>query len=801
MKRKSILFIKTFLFFILFISVFSVICLGADGGYPSDSDITSDKLGYLYKKVENGKSGGGTIVQMDTKVKELKNDYAEKMQKACKNNFEGLDFITNVKVKGNYFVFSTDDNGNIVATDTVFEKEYPITEIDLSFLDYYTGSAEFTITFKVKDTEYFIKTSTKNGWDGTNKYSRASSSEDSEKAKAKRAENAGLMLSTLSDAAYTGIIAGSVGAGFNVGTVYSNRQVALSAVTYKVDSAGSQVESTEEESDEVTVNTSYGRHNDFKDLSYVKYSFSYYISPLFGKMDAVEYADVFGESQDTKWVEIARNMETKAIDGKTINISDEFKDFSSRLSEDKMTEDGYKISNKKLNGNGAQKFKGVHSSETPRTVLSYNIRIAYPYAFTKSGSLYSMSTNNLRVDGDYTFNVFNEKFYKTSTFEEVANRAEIPNLGMEDMFLYRQKIDGNFVGVIIIGNFLEAVIDTSSKGDATLYATGRQIGFNNGYSSQLNLNHANKEMMYCVGDSGLTGFLPKNAAFSLSKDELDIIENNMNAMGEAENQGKSQIKSLPIKSNEDIEKDLVDINNHPYIAESPTGFKFYILFTEVENKKALSDLKEKAEEGGEGGEGDENNAKDFKQWAFCIIRNNRYVNDNSLTSWLRTDKAKSIPYVDSETLLNKITGNYIDGFVKLTYEDWKKMKSIESELNTNKSMFLVRIMNTMSIVMGVFLIIFAILICLAYWIDIFNTFTDFSILQFISSGRLYPIESEHLGDIVNKKSETTKYVTFKEVLVIAGIMVVIGVIFMNVSYVVYLISCLYNYILDTIGGV
>ena len=41
----------------------------------------------------------------------------------------------------------------------------------------------------------------------------------------------------------------------------------------------------------------------------------------------------------------------------------------------------------------------------------------------------------------------------------------------------------------------------------------------NGYSSQLDLNHANKELMYCVGDSGQEGYLPKNAAFTLTDEE------------------------------------------------------------------------------------------------------------------------------------------------------------------------------------------------------------------------------------------------------------------------------------------
>lgn len=794
--------LKVFLFFLIIISLFTVTCYADDSGYPSESDITADKLGYLYKKFESGKSTGGTTVQLDTKVRDLRNDYAEKMQKACKNDFEGLDFITNVTVKGHYFVFNEDGS----VTNTAYEKTSPITEIDTSFLDLYTGTAGFTVEFKVKDTKYTINTYTTKYYDEANqvKYDRLSCEDANEKAKGKIGENTRLILNTLSDAAYTGVIAGSVGAGYNVGTVYSNRQVALSEV---VEKTSGFAETTDESGNKKT--ESIGKYNEFKEASYLRYSFSYYMSPIFGKMDAVTYADIFGESQDTKWLEMARALNPSPIAGGTININADYKAFAGNISEDEITEDGYKITTGVKFGNGAQKFKGVNASDTPQTVVSYNLRIAYPYLFAKSGSLYSMSTNSLRIDNDYTFNVYNEKFYD-SGMKEVVSRPEIPYLGMEDMFLYRQIVDGNSVGVIIIGSFQEAVVDTSSS-EKTFYATGRQVGFNNGYSSQLDLNHANKELMYCVGDSGQEGYLPKNAAFTLTDEEKSALENNLNAMGEAESQGKSQVVTLKPRSFDEIFEELSKINNHPYIADAPTAFKFNIVFVQLENKKALKELeKEQSNEQNQNNQNNENNenqevnvtpADNFKQWAFCIVRNNRYVNDKSLTSWLRTNKAKSIPYVDAQTLLNKIQGNFAENLAPLTYTDWKKMQSIKAELETNKSMWLVRILNTMSILMGVFLIIFAILICLAYWIDIFNTFTDFSILQFISSGRLYPIESEHLGDFINKKSETTKYVTFKDVLIMAGIMVAVGVLFMNVSYVVYLISCLYNYILDVFGGV
>ena len=129
------------------------------------------------------------------------------------------------------------------------------------------------------------------------------------------------------------------------------------------------------------------------------------------------------------------------------------------------------------------------------------------------------------------------------------------------------------------------------------------------------------------------------------------------------------------------------------------------------------------------------------------------------------------------------------------------MQDIKEEIEGRKNSVLVRVFNITSIVMGVFLMVFAVLICLAYWIDIFNTFSDLSILHYISFGRLYSVEDKELIPYTSVSGgENIKYVTFKDVLIIAAIMVAIGFLFLNVSKLVYIIVYIYNYIMQVLGG-
>lgn len=579
-----------------------------------------------------------------------------------------------------------------------------------------------------------------------------------------------------------GVLAGSIGAGYNVGTVYSTTQISLYDAM------------------KLQENETY----DFKNAGALKYSFSYYMNPLAGKLD---FIDSPIPTDVPTWVSYLEGHEVREfISDYNILIAEEFVAFESGLSEDQINEQGMKKTKKANFKNGVKALTDVGKSKTPGSVLSYNMKIAYPYIFYKVGGNYKLLTSSLKVDNEYLYCIYNDRVYNNK-FEEITNRLEL-GIDRTQLFLYYQ-IDpsGNYVGVVLVGAFDEGVIDTSTNDNGTLYATGRKIGFNNGYSDLLTFNRANPQLMFSTSEGGKRGYLPKNVAFLPTDEETKAIETNMTIVPEAVSQGKAKYEVITIPSNDVILSELSQMEKHDLINSEPDAFKIHILFTQIINKKGKEELEEKTEDEGSSTNTSTNNNIDeqieelgLSHYAFIIIRNNRYINDSELISWLQTDTARSITYVDADTLLKKITGDFIDELEKLTYEDWLKMQEIKSELQYNKDTWLIRVLNVVSIVMGVFLIIFAILICLAYWIDIFNTLTDFSILQFISFGNLYPVENKDLLPYISEEKSATKYVTFKDVLVIAGICCGLAVLFMNVTTLISWIVQLYNYIMFVLGG-
>lgn len=581
-----------------------------------------------------------------------------------------------------------------------------------------------------------------------------------------------IFMEDISKAVKLGLVGGSVGSGFNVGVVYSMTQKSLQDLM-----------------------ETKGEGYDFKNLNGIKATFQYYMSPLLGKIEVTETQGA--PKTDEEWLQ---RMEGKTfIQGNEVIIDSSFENFQSGLSEDIINEKGLKITNSIKIPNGVSRVEGVSLGQIPKSVISYTMDIAYPYIFVKSGNYYRLDTNNLRIEPTYKYNIFNDRVYDEN-FKEITNRFD---LGIErsQIFLYYYRKNNSMIGTVLIAQFDECVIDTSVD-DHTLYATGRKIGVNNGYSDLLRLDSANSNLMFNTGESGKEGYLPKNVAFLCKPDEISQLGINATMTPAYRAQHPDEYKYLPTLSNDEIIDELKNIEQHNSIEILPDYFKFYVMLYPLKTLNGVTITEENTPTVNPS-TGEEQTSPDTEKeehYAFIILRNNRYINDASLLSWLRTDSARSITYVDADTLLAKITGDFTKDLSKLTYEDWLKMQKIKSELDYNKDMWLIRVFNVLSIVLGTFLIIFAILFCLTYWIDVFNTFTDFSILQFISFGNLYPIADESTVPYLMESKGNTKYVSFKDILIIAAIMCALGLLFLNVTTVVSLIVYLYNYILMVFGG-
>lgn len=566
-----------------------------------------------------------------------------------------------------------------------------------------------------------------------------------------------------------GLVAGSVGSGFNVGTVYSQQQQSLSSIT-----------------------SFAGDGYDFNKSGSIKTSFEYYISPIFGKLSLTEEPKL--PTTPEGWVGLLGTVPDAIVEG-TVNINETFLKFREGLAEDKINDKGLKITNTVTFPNGAKAVSGVTGSEKPKSVLSYNMKVAVPYIFKKYNNNYKLDTYNLRILEDVYFCIYNNNVVD-SKFNSLANLQTL-ELSRAQVYLYYQVVDGYKQGVVLIGQFHEVVTDINNS---ILYATGRKIGFANGYSELLTLNKANANLMYSVGsvsNSGKQGFLPKNVAFLVGEEESNLLKENGSTNPEAIANGTATFNRVTL-SKAEAQLFINTSSNHTSINETPNYFKVIIEFGELKNHSMTTEeTKIETEETSTPEEATEDKNSIS---AFMLYRNNRYINDADLISWLSTSEAQSVPYVDANALLSKIKGDFTESMDALEYDDWLKMQDIKKELQHNKDMQLVRVINVLSIVLGVFLICFAVLLVLAYWVDIFNTFTSFSFLYVISRGNLYPISNRDTMPYVREATGATKFVDFWGLLIIAGVCCGIGILFLQVETVIAFILWIYNYLMTTLGG-
>lgn len=820
---KYLLF--SLLFCLTFIVLFSIEVFAVEGTVSFD--------GKALGKVSNY-SVDDTVAKSSALQTSLKNDMAKAFEKMADEKYANTNIIPSYTISGG----AADGNTSLPITAKKEEIENIINNcVVQSGNAHPMGWVNFDI--EIGGTKYTIHTFTSqiqvnvpDGNGGTvskvvNKNSdeaktyglkAAADTPDKKEITAERLEyqykvsqGAITFLTDLSNAARLGIIGGSVGFGYNVGTFYSDTQRPLSDLMEK-----------------------RGNEYDFKANSGVKTAFDYYMSPIMGKLSLNVSPKL--PSKDEEWIELMKSVDF--IDGTSIKLSSEFQSFVADLDTQgsevngkkvyQINEKGLKVSDSVSFTNGAKKFSSITASKKPKSVLSYTLKLAYPYVFKKSGSYYKLVVDNLRIDNEYSLCLVNGWIYDNE-FKQVTSIGHM-GLNRNYVYLYHQKvrptgeeqtdtqqnnqddditvITNQKVGIVLVGQFEEAVIDTLETDVVKYYGTGRKITFTNAYSDLLPFEKANDNLMFASGgnDRGKEGFIPKYTSFLCDEKESAILDSNslihINALVEGdkdENGNLIQVESLPELSNEDIDSILLDRTNHIDFSVQPQYFKMYVKFHKLVSYEKMDELNKAG--------GNTNNLQSLEEQekagihhSFIIVRNNKFVNDPSLISWLKTDSARATTFVDAEKLLQKITGDFTGDIVPLTYDDWKRMQEIKNEISTNKDMWIVRVLNVMSILMGVFLIIFAILICLAYWIDVLNTLTDFSILQFISMGKLYPVSHEDTIVYLRESKGKTKYVQFKDVLIIAFVCCAIGILFMEVHNVVSFIVYLYNYILSTLGG-
>lgn len=805
-----------FLFLLLFSSLFINVFAGDVVGY-----IQSDKLCEgdveIHSSCETGsgksyKTNGTKVVSAEDIAAEVKKQLCKDMLECGNNGFTDKAIIPEITLTGKFFEGSTSKTVSIEDTTDSRISTYSLTDLTRcadDWLKLSQSTAVFTMKLTIGSTTYKISTSSYMMYktvDGEQVATKKSEfDEEMYKNQYVMYQNTLKFLEIIENAAREGIIAGSIGAGFNVAVPYSDKQKPLSDI----------MELTSLTTDNKKTITYY----DFKNLSDVKYTFSYYYSPLFGKIEASELPR---SAED--WVKYSKGKDFTQQN--SIIVNTDFNKFFATLdtsdAEDgtggQINAQGLKIADSITVENGAKKLN-IAGSENPRSVLSYHVSLYAPYLFQISNGKGRMVTQALKPM-NYTLSLYDNNIYDES-MELVMGMAET-NISREYLYLFNQKLkvketasDGTEkektvkVGVVIVGLFDECIIDTGRKPDENfegtvveetkdMYLTGRKIGFVSGYSDVLDFNNANRDLLFATSEGGnKIGYLPKNISFPVHNLELKGFALYDTWSGDAALANPDLDKEItdvvtPM-SDEKIQDYIFDVNNHGALPTSCEVVRFYTGFKPFTNGLEIKNTQPV--------EGENKYSQSGVKYAFYIVRNNKYIKDETLLNWLRTNEAQSLSYVQTETLIAKITGDFTHNLGELSFEDWQNMKLIRRELENKKNRWLVDVFNVCSMVLGTFLIIFAILFILCYWIDSFNTLSNFSILYFISFKNLFPVTDDSVAEYLGDSKGNVKYVKFKDVLIIASIMMVFGVLFLNVTYLVYIISCLYNYIMSVLGGV
>lgn len=573
-------------------------------------------------------------------------------------------------------------------------------------------------------------------------------------------------LRKIEEAVKEGLLAVNVEKGYNVGSVYSKEQKSLADVMRKVGTSSTNTTTT------TTTNSNSGGANsettskptglfEFKANVSLEASIDYFYSPLFGKM---EVTDSIPKTADD-WCKDKYYNKIEIENGKVV-INEDYRLF---IQEGSALRVGlYEVDSNLTFTNGVQVFKKgtktLTTSAEPTKLVDYTMRIAVPNKFTPTGlnETYALANDGhgLSLIDGYRMSLYNDTIYTDSGTATEDRKKICTNNDLElertHLILYHQLVNGEKVGVVIVLKYDECIVDTTGGGlnaddtnglNKRLYFTGRDIVLNNNYSNYLKIDVENKDVMsYSTKLANFQGIKARYFAFP-----VDVY---------------SKPDYLTKQSNHDI-------------IESGENFTFLINFVGEKPAEAA------------GLEGD------GIPYGFVIFRNNMYVDDTELINWLSTKGAKSLGYVKVDELRALIKGEF--GAKDITFSEWLEMQRIQKELDYEKNTMLYRVINVLMIIIGSLLIILGLLFIFTYWFDIFNTFTDISILYFISGRNMYPIASEDMAEFVSREKSATKYVTFKGVVKVSIICWFFGMVFLNGNKLMEWIISIYTYLMKIFG--
>ena len=129
----------------------------------------------------------------------------------------------------------------------------------------------------------------------------------------------------------------------------------------------------------------------------------------------------------------------------------------------------------------------------------------------------------------------------------------------------------------------------------------------------------------------------------------------------------------------------------------------------------------------------------------------------------------------------------IEAHRELTYEEQKKIDKINNDRQNAMEMGLWSWIYRFSFLCGICLLVYSLLLLVAYYIDVFNSFTDFSLTKTLTFGRMYPVGSRKNMESLNlsrDKDSKTYYTTNVTIWVSFCIGVLASALLMNAQTII-----------------
>lgn len=460
----------------------------------------------------------------------------------------------------------------------------------------------------------------------------------------------------------------------------------------------------------------------------------------------------------------AQNPDGSTTGNLTLKISQDYKNFIKNrgTSYPSLTEYTGTV------GDGA--VKPIREGSDASNMKNYSdtkLRIVLPSMFAKdAGGAYQLSSN---ADKYYSFVNFyydvsdNNLYYKdNNAYKALYNLSDV-FVDDKDLYLHRaslQDIDGFSVqgdapcGVIVMGKFLEALVVPT--GDASeVQSTGRFIKTDlKNTVSNFSTVDENFMKVYEWDSSSPYGVALQIVGFPVSAVT-----------------GKNVGEHQPLKDNENIRLVYTKVPTVRHVGNNATTSAAQtVQDTSLEGQKIF----------------------------FAALRNNTYIQDQKLSQWVKGGKISNT-YADVDRLKQLLNGG-LNSKKLLTYEEWKRMQEVKNQLADKREKSWTKYITVPTMIFGVLLILYAILLWLAYWIDVFNVFTEFSFLHFMTFKKVYPVMNEDEMKYYNSGGNV-KYVTKKWVLKTSIICVCIGALFISYMDLLQLLLNVYYWVTDVTGGV